>query len=136
MPTKKTIDKAKQALRKGKSPSTAAGEFIREEMDRIGDGKHGAGSPKQAIAIGLAKARRAGIPLRPQPESPADERSRRAVERAYEAGQKKKAAAPTRTRRARTAPTLKPKRKPPVAKSAPSRRAKPASRRAPKASGG
>jgi len=124
MPQKKTIDKAKQALRKGKSPSTAAGEFIREEMDRIGDGKHGAGSPKQAIAIGLAKARRAGIPLRPQPESPADVRSRRAVERAYEAGQKKKAAAPAP--RARTVATRK--RKPRAAKSASSRRAKPGSR--------
>jgi hypothetical protein len=132
MPQKKAIDKAKQVLRKGKSPSTAAGEFIREEMDRFKDG-NGARSPKQAIAIGLAKARRAGIPLRPQSESPADERSRRSVELAYEAGQKKKPAAPTK--RARTAPAVKRKRKSLVAKGAPSRRVKPGSRRATKAKG-
>lgn len=103
MPEKKTIEKAKEDLRQGKSPSTAAGEFIREEMDRMKHGKDGARSPKQAIAIGLAKARRAGVPLPPQPESDADERSRRAVERAYEAGQHKKksdAASPKRTRSA------------------------------------
>lgn len=114
MPEKRTLEKAKRALRKGKSPSTAAGEFIREEIKRIGDGKHGAGSTKQAIAIGLAKARRAGIPLRPQPESPADERSRRSVERAYEVGRKKKPPAPKRK---------------PKSKSALSRRVKPGSRR-------
>ena len=128
MPAKKPIEKAKQALRKGKSPSTAAGEFIREEMERIGDGKHGAGSPKQAIAIGLAKARRAGIPLRPQPESPADERSRRSVERAYEAGREKKPPAPA-PRRARTLQTPKRKPKSVVSKSAVARGVKAGSRR-------
>ncbi|HEV8246909.1 MAG TPA: hypothetical protein VGP93_14120 [Polyangiaceae bacterium] len=91
MPVKKTtIDKAKKALRQGKSPSTAAGEFIRDEIDRMRHGEHGAHSTKQAIAIGLAKARRAGVPLRPQPESSADERSRRSVEHAYEVGQRKR----------------------------------------------
>jgi hypothetical protein len=87
---KKTIEKAKQVLREGKSPSTAAGEFVREEIERSRTGKHAGRSPKQAIAIGLAKARRAGIPLRPQPETSADESSRRSVERAYEVGQKKR----------------------------------------------
>lgn len=87
---KKTLEKAKQILREGKSPSTAAGEFVREEMERSKDGKDGARSPKQAIAIGLAKARRAGIPLRPQGETAAEERSRRSVEHAYEVGRKKK----------------------------------------------
>jgi hypothetical protein len=90
MPEKKTIEKAKQVLRQGKSPSTAAGEFIREEMDRMKHGKDGAHSAKQAIAIGLAKARRAGVPLKAQPESAVDEGSRRSVERAYEAGQAKR----------------------------------------------
>jgi hypothetical protein len=85
----KTIEKAKKVLRQGKSPSTAAGEFVREEVDRMRHGKHGAHSAKQAIAIGLAKARRAGVPLRPQPESGAQARSRHAVERAYAAGRKK-----------------------------------------------
>ena len=92
MPEKKTIQKAKRVLRQGKSPSTAAGEFIREEMERMqqGKGKDGARTPKQAIAIGLAKARRAGVPLPPQPESEADQRSRRSVARAYEAGRTKR----------------------------------------------
>ena len=90
MPEKKTIEKAKQVLRQGKSPSTAAGEFIREEMERMQHGKDGAHSRQQAIAIGLAKARRAGVPLKPQPESSAEERSRRSVARAYEAGQAKR----------------------------------------------
>jgi len=85
-----TVNKAKRVLRQGKSPSTAAGEFIREEMDRMKHGKEGARSPKQAIAIGLAKARRAGVPLRPQGESAAEARSRRSVERAYEEGRKKR----------------------------------------------
>jgi hypothetical protein len=76
-------------LRQGKSPATAAGEFVREEIERMRHGKDGAHSPKQAIAIGLAKARRAGVPLRPQPENEADKRSRRSVEHAYDAGRKK-----------------------------------------------
>ncbi|HEX4154749.1 MAG TPA: DNA-binding protein [Acidobacteriaceae bacterium] len=64
MPEKVTMDAAKRDLREGKSPSTAAGEFVREEMDHIREGKHGASSSKQAIAIGLSKARRAGVPLK------------------------------------------------------------------------
>src|SRR5262249_26784263 len=65
MPEKETLDRAKQDEREGKSPSTQAGEFIREEMHHIREGKHGARSPEQAIAIGLSKARRAGVKLRP-----------------------------------------------------------------------
>jgi len=64
MPEKKTMEAAREDLAEGKSPSTAAGEFVREEMDHIREGKHGARSTKQAIAIGLSKARRAGIPLK------------------------------------------------------------------------
>ena len=63
MPEKETVDAAKRDLAEGKSPSTAAGEFVREEIDHVREGKHGARSAKQAIAIGLSKARRAGIPL-------------------------------------------------------------------------
>jgi hypothetical protein len=91
MPKKTTVEKAKRALRQGKSPSTAAGEFIREEMERMEAGDKGVRSQRQAIAIGLAKARRAGVPLKPQSETKEEERSRRSVERAYVAGQKKKA---------------------------------------------
>jgi hypothetical protein len=63
MPEKETVEAAKRDLAEGKSPSTAAGEFVREEIDHVREGKHGARSAKQAIAIGLSKARRAGIPL-------------------------------------------------------------------------
>lgn len=63
MPEKETLEAARRDLRQGKSPSTAAGEFVREEIDHVREGKHGARSAKQAIAIGLSKARRAGIPL-------------------------------------------------------------------------
>jgi hypothetical protein len=92
MPKKTTVEKAKRVLRQGKSPSTAAGEFIREEMERMEAGDKGVRSQKQAVAIGLAKARRAGVPLKPQGETKAETRSRRSVEHAYAAGQKKKAA--------------------------------------------
>jgi hypothetical protein len=61
MPEKATLEKAKEDLREGKSPSTAAGEFVHEEIKHVRQGKHGARSPQQAIAIGLSKARRAGI---------------------------------------------------------------------------
>jgi Family of unknown function (DUF6496) len=86
-----TVEKAKRALRDGKSASTAAGEFIREEMDRFKHGDEGVHSRGQAIAIGLSKARRAGVPLRPQPETAEQKRSRQEVERAYAAGHKKRA---------------------------------------------
>jgi hypothetical protein len=63
MPNRRTIERAKRDRREGKSPSTQAGEFVREEMHHVREGKHGARSPKQAIAIGLSKARRAGVRL-------------------------------------------------------------------------
>src|SRR5688572_30810156 len=65
MPEKQTIERAKKAKHKGRSPSTQSGEFVREEMHHIREGKHGARSSKQAIAIGLSKARRAGVDLAP-----------------------------------------------------------------------
>jgi hypothetical protein len=61
MPDEKTLERARRDLREGKSPGTAAGEFVREEMHHLRDGTHGVSSPEQAIAIGLSKARRAGI---------------------------------------------------------------------------
>lgn len=63
MPERETVERALEDAREGKSPSTQAGEFVREEMHHIREGKHGASSPKQAIAIGLSKARRAGVKL-------------------------------------------------------------------------
>jgi hypothetical protein len=65
MPEQETIKRAREDEREGKSPSTQAGEFVREEMEHIREGKHGARSTKQAIAIGLSKARRAGVKLPP-----------------------------------------------------------------------
>jgi hypothetical protein len=64
MPEKATVERARRDLRRGKAASTAAGEFVREEIEHIRHGKHGARSTKQAIAIGLSKARRAGVPLK------------------------------------------------------------------------
>src|SRR5216117_198176 len=87
MPERKTIERAKADKRQGKPPSTQAGEFVREEMEHIREGKHGARSTKQAIAIGLSKARRAGVKLPPPKPGKTTERTRRSAERAYEAGQ-------------------------------------------------
>ena len=81
MPEKKTIESARKDKREGKAPSTQAGEFVREEMEHIREGKHGARSAKQAIAIGLSKARRAGVKL-PSPENgAAPETTRRKAKR-------------------------------------------------------
>jgi hypothetical protein len=65
MPERKTIERARKDRREGKAATTQAGEFVREEMDHIREGKHGARSTQQAIAIGLSKARRAGVKLAP-----------------------------------------------------------------------
>jgi hypothetical protein len=75
MPEQKTLKKARQAKREGKAPSTQAGAFVEEEIEHIREGKHGARSAKQAIAIGLSKARRAGVALPPPPKS-ASERTK------------------------------------------------------------
>lgn len=87
MPLKRTIEKARRDKREGKSPSTQAGEFIHEEIDKIRHGEHGARSTKQAIAIGLSEARRAGVDLPPPKPGQTTERTRRSAEYAYEAGQ-------------------------------------------------
>lgn len=96
MPSKTTVEKAKADLRQGKRPTTAAGEFVREEMEHIRRGKHGARSPRQAIAIGLSKARRSGVPLPPPEKGQTSEKTRRSAKRAYEVGQgKRKPRAPS-----------------------------------------
>jgi hypothetical protein len=83
MPEKKTVERARKAKRQGKAPSTQAGEFVREEMDHIREGKHGARSTKQAIAIGLSKARRAGVKLPPPASGTVPEKTRRQAKREY-----------------------------------------------------
>jgi hypothetical protein len=79
MPERETLRRAKQDERAGKSPSTQAGEFVREEIHHIREGKHGARSAKQAIAIGLSKARSAGVDLPPPPASAKASTKRRAA---------------------------------------------------------
>ncbi|WP_214473709.1 DUF6496 domain-containing protein [Mesorhizobium sp. dw_380] len=87
MPDKKTIEKARKDKREGKSPSTQAGEFVHEEIDKIRKGEHGARSTQQAIAIGLSEARRAGVDLPPPKKGKVKESTRKSAEYAYEAGQ-------------------------------------------------
>jgi len=88
MPDKKTIERAHQDKRAGKSASTQAGEFVREEIDHIREGKHGVKSTKQAIAIGLSKARRAGVDLKVPKKGQVSDKTRKSAKRAYEKGQR------------------------------------------------
>lgn len=86
MPEKRTLERARRDKRQGKAASTQAGEFVREEMDHIREGKHGARSSKQAIAIGLSKARRAGVDLPPPKKGTTSEKTRKSAARAYARG--------------------------------------------------
>jgi hypothetical protein len=81
MPEKATLKRARKDKREGKSPSTQAGEFVHEEIEHIREGKHGARSTKQAIAIGLSKARRAGVKLPPPKKGTASEETREQAKR-------------------------------------------------------
>jgi len=131
MPEKRIVDKARQDLREGKSPSTAAGEFVREEIHHIREGKHGARSPEQAIAIGLTEARRAGIPLKAPNESKSGPGSRKSAERDYAKGQsdpKRHESTSTARSRARTMAMMR-EPKNTVSRAALSRHAKSAAKR-------
>ena len=88
MPEQETLERARQDEQEGKSPSTQAGEFVREEMEHIREGKHGAASTKQAIAIGLSKARRAGIRLPPPRKGKASARTRKQARRDLKKGRR------------------------------------------------
>lgn len=81
MPEKETVEAARRDKAEGKSPSTQAGEFVHEEIEHIREGKHGARSTKQAIAIGLSKARRAGVRLPPPKKGTTSARTRRQAAR-------------------------------------------------------
>src|SRR6185312_8237978 len=103
MPEKRTLERAKKDKRQGKAVSTQAGEFVREEMDHIREGKHWARSTKQAIAIGLSKARRAGVDL-PAPPSGSKASTKRSAASASRAGRHgRKKTSPKRSRATRTA---------------------------------
>lgn len=102
MPDEKTIARAKKDRREGKSASTQAGEFVREEIEHVRQGKHGARSTEQAIAIGLSEARRAGVDLPPPEKGGAPSRTVKRAKRALAAG-KKGAARHTSAKRSRMA---------------------------------
>src|SRR5450756_1514713 len=87
MPERETVERAREDKREGKSPSTQAGGFVREEIHHIREGKHGARSAKQAIAIGLSKARRAGVELPPPGKGEASQEMRERAKRDVERGQ-------------------------------------------------
>src|SRR5215475_3826020 len=107
MPEKQTLERARRDKRRGKSASTQAGEFVKEEMDHIREGKHGARSTKQAIAIGLSKARRAGVKLPPPRKERASEQTREQAARDYAQGQKSPDHKPSPTRSRATSAALK-----------------------------
>jgi hypothetical protein len=88
MPEKETLERAAEDKREGKAPSTQAGEFVREEIDHIREGKHGARSTKQAIAIGLSKARRAGVKLPPPAKGKASAKTRHSAALALKEGKR------------------------------------------------
>lgn len=98
MPEKQTLERARRDKRQGKAASTQAGEFVREEMHHIREGKHGARSAKQAIAIGLSKARRAGVDLRPPRKGQASAKTRRSAKAAYRKGRRGEKPSPNRSR--------------------------------------
>jgi hypothetical protein len=98
MPEKKTIRRAAQDKREGKSASTQAGEFVHEEIEHIREGKHGARSAKQAIAIGLSKARRAGVEVPPPTKGTTSDATRKKAANDNKAGASKKAISKTRSR--------------------------------------
>lgn len=102
MPEKETLERAEEDKREGKAPSTQAGEFVREEIEHVREGKHGARSAKQAIAIGLSKARRAGVKLPPPEKGEAPKETREQAKRDLRKGAKKRATKKS-TKRSRAA---------------------------------
>jgi len=98
MPESKVVRRARADAEKGKAPSTQAGEFVREEIEHVREGIHGARNIKQAIAIGLSKARRAGVKLPPPKKGSASARIRRQAERDTRKGARRKHVRPSQTR--------------------------------------
>jgi hypothetical protein len=127
MPEQRTIERARRDKREGKAPSTQAGEFVREEMDHIREGKHGARSTKQAIAIGLSKARRAGVALPAPKKGTTSAKTRKSAKSALAAGRAHKKVSAKRSRA--TEGALKREGRSAASHSALSRQAKSASRK-------
>src|SRR5881628_2872826 len=103
MAAPETLERAREDEREGQAPSTQAGEFVREEMDHIREGKHGARSTKQAIAIGLSKARRAGVRLAPPKKGTVSARTRQSAASALSKGRSHQKPSTTRSRATREA---------------------------------
>jgi hypothetical protein len=101
MPEQRTVSESRELKREGKAPTTQAGPFVEEEIRHIRGGKHGARSAKQAIAIGLSKAREAGVDLPPPKPGTVKEKTRESAERAYERGQGKRPKRTTSAKRSR-----------------------------------
>jgi hypothetical protein len=129
MPEEETIERAREDEREGKSPSTQAGEFVREEMEHIREGEHGARSPQQAIAIGLSKARRAGVKLPPPKPGKASSQTRKQAERDLMRGRQGRRKKPSRTRSRATKLALKREGRSAASRKALSRQARSAARR-------
>jgi hypothetical protein len=129
MPEQQTVERAREDAREGKSPSTQAGEFVREEMHHIREGKHGAASTKQAIAIGLSKARRAGVKLQAPKKGRTSPGTRKKAERDYEKGQARSHRKPSRSRSRATSQALKKEGKSAASHRSLSRQAKSAARK-------
>lgn len=129
MPEKKTLERARQDAREGKAPTTQAGEFVREEMEHIRQGKHGARSTKQAIAIGLSKARRAGVKLAPPKKGTTSEATRERAERDLEKAKSGKQTKPSAKRSRARREVLKREPRSVASKSALSKQAKQAAAR-------
>ncbi len=129
MPEKKTLERAKKDKAEGKAPTTQAGEFVREEMEHIREGKHGARSTKQAIAIGLSKARRAGVDLPPPRKGTTSEETRKKAERDLEKGRSGKQGKPSAKRSRARLEALKHEPRSAASKSALSKQAKQAAAR-------
>jgi len=134
MPEKETLERAEEDKREGKSPSTQAGEFVKEEMDHIREGKHGARSTKQAIAIGLSKARRAGVKLKTPKKGQASEKTRKQAASAAKKGSSSRKAKPSAKRSRATSGALKREGHQAASKKALSRQAKSAAAKRSKAS--
>jgi hypothetical protein len=128
MPEEDVIERARRDAAEGKSPSTQAGEFVREEIEHVREGKHGARSPQQAIAIGLSKARRAGINLPPPKKGRSSSKVRRQAERDLSKGRSRSKRPSTKRSRA-TSNALRHESKSSVSRTALSGQAKSSARR-------
>jgi hypothetical protein len=128
MPEKEVIERAHRDAQEGKAPSTQAGEFVREEFKHVREGKHGARSPQQAIAIGLSKARRAGVKLPPPKKGRTSQKTRRQAAREVRAG-RMASAKPSQKRSRATSNALRREGRSSASHSAISRQAKQSARK-------